>query len=117
MALGRPLAVTLSRDAEGSGPADGGHLAAQELVLRLARSSGRVGSFELPTRPGNPTRSVDVGIRDDRNRVLILPRSGTVSTTSEAAARSTATKTVEAEALAIVPNAGLSRRHLLALRR
>jgi transcriptional regulator with XRE-family HTH domain len=100
-ALGRPLAVMLSRDTGGAGPADAGHLAAQELLLRLARSTGRTGLFELPTRPGNPSRSVDVGIRDDRNRVLILAEIWNRLDDLGAAARSTARKTVEAEALAM----------------
>lgn len=101
MAIGRPLAVTLSRDGERSGPTDGGHLAAQELLLRFARSTGRTGSFELPTRPANPSRSVDVGIRDDRNSVLILAEIWNRLDDLGAAARSTARKTVEADALAM----------------
>lgn len=101
MALGRPLAVSLSRDTELAGPSDGGHLAAQELLLRLARATGRIGSFELPTRPGHPSRSVDVGIRDDANRVLILAEIWNRLDDVGAAARTTARKAVEAEALAM----------------
>jgi transcriptional regulator with XRE-family HTH domain len=101
MALGRPLAVSLSRDSELAGPLDGGHLAGQELLLRFARSTGRTGSFELPTRPGNPSRLVDVGIRDDANRVLILAEIWNRLDDVGSAARTTARKTVEAEALAM----------------
>jgi transcriptional regulator with XRE-family HTH domain len=74
MALDRPFAAGFSRELSLSPePTDAGHLAAQELVLRLARSSGRVGLFELPTRPSlRDSGSTDVGIRDDRNRALIL---------------------------------------------
>ena len=68
-ALGRPLAVTYSRDIEPLDPRDAGHLAAQELILRLARSHGRFASFELPTRPDDPARSTDVGLRDDALRI------------------------------------------------
>ena len=68
LVLGRPLAVSFSRQAEPT-VADGGHLAVQELVLRLARANGIPGSFELSTRS---LRSIDVGLRDERNRALIL---------------------------------------------
>jgi transcriptional regulator with XRE-family HTH domain len=71
-ALGRPLAVSLSRDIDPPEPRDAGHLAAQEVVLRRARSHGRTASFELPTRPADPARSTDVGLDDDAIRTLIL---------------------------------------------
>jgi transcriptional regulator with XRE-family HTH domain len=70
MALDRPFAASLSRDLA-SEPRDAGHLAPQELLLRMARRSGHTGLFELPTRPADPSRSTDVGIRDDAHRVLI----------------------------------------------
>lgn len=73
-AVDRPFAAGFSRDVARSGePSDAGHLAAQELVLRLARRHGRLGLFELSTK--NTVReagNVDVGIRDDRDRALIL---------------------------------------------
>jgi transcriptional regulator with XRE-family HTH domain len=72
IALGRPFAAGFSRDIGPPAPADAGHLEAQELILRLARAHGRVGLFELPSRPSDPSRSTDVGIRDDANRTLIL---------------------------------------------
>jgi transcriptional regulator with XRE-family HTH domain len=71
IALERPLAIGLSRPARAT-TADGGHLPGQELVLRLARGNAIPGTFELPTRPSNPSRMVDVGLRDDRRRVLTL---------------------------------------------
>jgi transcriptional regulator with XRE-family HTH domain len=70
VALDRPLAVTLSRDITIE-PADAGHLAIQELVMRLALVNDRAATFELPTRPADPARSIDVGIRDNRRRTLI----------------------------------------------
>ena len=70
--LGRPLAMSFSRDLEPPTPADAGHLEGQELLLRLARATGRPGRFEVPTRPIDPALSVDVCIRDDVDRALIL---------------------------------------------
>ncbi len=69
--LGRPLAVSFSRDVE-TGPLDAGHLAAQELVLRLLRAHRTVAQVELPTRPDHPSYSVDIAVRDDAQRVLLL---------------------------------------------
>jgi hypothetical protein len=44
----------------------------QELVLRLGRRAGFKAAFELATRPNDPWRSTDVGLRDDRRRLLVL---------------------------------------------
>lgn len=71
IALGRPLSVSFARELTPE-PRDAGHLAGQELVLRLARAHGRRGTFELPTRPADPSRSIDVGIRDERERALVV---------------------------------------------
>lgn len=99
-ALGRPLAVAFSRDIEQPEPRDAGHLAAQELVLRLARSNGRATSFELPTRPADPARSTDVGLRDDALRTLILLEIWNRLDDMGAAARATDRKVAEAAAQA-----------------
>jgi transcriptional regulator with XRE-family HTH domain len=65
MALGRPVAMTFSRAIdEPRSSVDTGHLEIQEHILALARATGRTGSFELPTRPTDPSRSTDVGLRD-----------------------------------------------------
>jgi transcriptional regulator with XRE-family HTH domain len=53
-------------------PVDAGHLAVQELLLRLARVGGAVGRFELPVGSSDPTHFVDVLVRDDRRRRLIV---------------------------------------------
>jgi transcriptional regulator with XRE-family HTH domain len=72
-ALGRPFAAGFSHESSIAGPVDAGHLAAQELVLRIARTHGRTGLFELPTRESaRDGRNVDVGLRDDLHRALIL---------------------------------------------
>jgi transcriptional regulator with XRE-family HTH domain len=72
IALRRPIAISFSRDLEALTPSDVGHLDGQELVLRLAREAGRAAAVELPTRPESPSHSVDVCVRDDANRTLIL---------------------------------------------
>lgn len=99
VALGRPVEVRLAPDALAE-PADAGHLAIQELVLRVTRTAGYHGSFELPTRPAEPWRSVDVGPRDDRRRRLLLIEYWNAVVDVGAAARMTARKQAEAEQLA-----------------
>lgn len=100
--LDRPLAVGFSR-ALGAprGPSDAGHLEIQEYVLALARATGRRGTFELPTRPADPARSTDVGLRDDRHRVLIQTECWNTFGDLGAAIRATNRKAVEAAAHAI----------------
>ena len=95
-ALGRPLAVGFSRDIEQPEPRDAGHLAAQELLLGLARAVGLRASFELPTRPADPSRSTDVGLRDDAHRTLILGEIQNRMDDLGAAARATDRKVAEA---------------------
>jgi len=99
LAAGRPLLVGLQRSVDEQ-PADAAHLAMQELVLRSARRAGFRGSFELSTRPSEPWRSADVGLRDDRRRVLVLVECWNTFGDIGAAARSTDRKRAEGEALA-----------------
>ena len=69
IALGRPLAVSLSRPLdEPRSTSDSGHLEIQEHILKLAQATGRAGTFELPTRPIDPSRSTDVGLHDISQR-------------------------------------------------
>ncbi len=69
VALGRPLAIAFSRRlGELREPADTAHLAMQERLLELARTTGRSAQFELPTRSLDPRHSIDVSVRDARHR-------------------------------------------------
>jgi transcriptional regulator with XRE-family HTH domain len=105
--LGRPLAVAFSRPlGEPREPADAGHLAIQEHVLRLARQTGWHGTFELPTRPTDPARSTDVGLRDDRHRVLVQLECWNTFGDLGAAVRATHRKAAEAAAHAIATMVG-----------
>ncbi len=109
IALDRPLAVSFSRPLDATrGPVDAGHLEIQEHVLGLARAAGRHGTFELPTRPADPARSTDVGIRDDRHRVLIQTECWNTFRDVGAAIRATNRKAVEAAAHAIATTTGQS---------
>ena len=100
LAIERPLVVTFQRDPSGETP-DAGHLAMQELVLRLGRAAGYATSFELPTRPAEPWRSVDVGLRDDPGRRLILVECWNTISDVGAAARASERRRAEAAALAV----------------
>jgi len=100
IALDRPLAVTFSRSHDGAstGPLDAGHLEIQEYILRLARATGRPGTFEVPTRPSDPRRSTDVGIRDPAFRTRILAECWNNFGDLGAAIRATRRKQFEAAA-------------------
>lgn len=98
-AFGQTLQVSLGRDRRQE-PDDAGHLGMQELVLRLGRAAGCPGSFELATRPVEPWRSADVGLRDDPRRRLILVECWNTIGDVGAAARSSDRKLAEARALA-----------------
>lgn len=70
-ALQVPFQADFARD-RAEEPLDAGHLGIQDLALRLGRTLGFTRTFELPTRPANPSLSVDVGLRDDTRRLLII---------------------------------------------
>jgi hypothetical protein len=59
VALDRPLLIEAGRGALEE-TADAGHLAMQELILRLARASGVSGAFELPVPAAAGRNSIDV---------------------------------------------------------
>jgi transcriptional regulator with XRE-family HTH domain len=98
-AMDRELRFEPSRDASEE-VADAGHLMIQDLVLRLGREAGFVATFELPSRPADPSRSTDVGLRDDRRRLLVLAECWNSIGDIGAAARSTSRKIADAEAFA-----------------
>jgi transcriptional regulator with XRE-family HTH domain len=100
LALDRPLLVTFGRDVL-QAPVDAGHLAVQELVLRLGRPAGYTGAFELATRSTEPWRSVDIGLASEAGHRMILVECWNTFGDVGAAARSTNRKASELEALAI----------------
>ena len=101
VALDQPLAISFSRQLGATRqPSDVGHLAMQEHLLRLARQTGRTAAFELPTRPSDPSHSIDVCVRDARNRVLIIEEAWNSFGDIGAAIRSTHRKEAEAVDLA-----------------
>ncbi len=100
IALGRPLLVTYGRDIT-EAPADAGHLAVQELVLRLGRAAGYDASFELPTKPSEPWRSIDVGLSSPIERRMLLVECWNTIGDVGAAARSTERQRADLEDLAV----------------
>jgi transcriptional regulator with XRE-family HTH domain len=99
IAFGVALNVGFARDARLE-TADAGHLAMQELVLRLGRGCGYRAEFELPTKPSDPWRSIDVVLAAEARRTLICVECWNVIGDVGAAARSSARKAAEVEALA-----------------
>jgi transcriptional regulator with XRE-family HTH domain len=99
IALGRATGVTFGRDIL-EAPADAGHLAVQELVLRPGRTAGYTGTFELPTRPTDPWRSIDVGLAKTSDHRLMLVECWNAIGDVGAAARSSERKRAELEAIA-----------------
>ena len=98
--------LTLGRDALEE-PMDAGHLAIQELVLRLARRLGFDRTFELPTKPSDPSHSTDGGLRDNARRLLVQVECWSTFGNVNAAVRSSNRKRVEAEALAVASGNGV----------
>lgn len=100
IALDLPLEIKLGRDAREE-TADAGHLALQELVMRLGGAAGYSRTFELPTKPSDPKHSTDVGLVDHLHRRLVLVECVNSFGDIGAATRSSDRKAKEAEGLAI----------------
>ncbi len=79
---------------------DAGHLDIQEFMLALGRQTGRTGRFELMIRP-TPGRSVDVGLRDEAARALILEECWNTFGNLGASVRSTHRKLAEMADMAV----------------
>ena len=94
--LGVPLTVRLGRDPR-EDVADAGHLAMQELLLRLARAIGFNRQIELPTRPAEPWRSIDVVLASQARLEAIAIECWNTIGDFGAAARSSMRKTAELE--------------------
>lgn len=100
MALGVALVVDLGRDPLDD-VADAGHLAMQELVLRVTRKAGFEVRFELPSRPGEPWRSIDVAVASEALRLAIQVECWNTIGDVGAATRSSGRKQAELGALAV----------------
>ena len=70
IALDRPIAIGFSRDVV-EPLSDAGHLAAQELVVRLANVAGWRVSFEAPTNPLDPRHATDLLLHREGAVVLV----------------------------------------------
>jgi transcriptional regulator with XRE-family HTH domain len=100
-AFDRPLVIDFGGRDPDESPRDAGHLAIQELILRLGREMGATGTFELPSRPAEPWRSVDVGMAFQRERRLVLVECWNTIGDVGAAARASARKQAELADLAV----------------
>ena len=108
MALGVALVVDLGRDPLDD-VADAGHLAMQELVLRVTRRAGFDVRFELPTRPAEPWRSIDVAVASEARRLAIEIECWNTIGDVGAASRSSGRKQAELEAFALARWGGQAR--------
>lgn len=100
LVLDLPFSIDLGRDPIEE-PTDAGHLAMQELVMRLGRTAGFRRTFELPSKPSDPARSTDVGLVNDTQRRLILIECVNTFGNVGASVRSSDRKRAESEAHAI----------------
>ncbi len=100
LALEVPLAVAFDRDVHGE-PSAAGHLAMQELVLRITRGGGFAGQFEMATRPDEPWRSSDVGLALEKRRLAIDAECWNTFGDVGAATRSSRRKLADLQQLAV----------------
>ena len=100
ISLGVTLTFGFGRDPR-TDVADAGHLALQELVLRLGRARGFTGGFELPTRPAEPWRSIDVVLRSEGTHRMICVECWNTIGDIGAAVRASTRKAAELEQMAV----------------
>jgi transcriptional regulator with XRE-family HTH domain len=103
-ALEMPFRMEFGRD-PAQALEDAGHLEMQEFMLKLGRATAFGRRFEVSTRPANPAYSVDVGLRDDIRRLLVLEECWNTFGNIGASIRSTRRKMAEAEQLAVAVGA------------
>jgi transcriptional regulator with XRE-family HTH domain len=72
IALERPIAIGFSRDVVDPLPQDAGHLAGQELVLRLSGAAGWQGRAEVPSDPLDPRHSTDLELTAPNGRIVLI---------------------------------------------
>lgn len=72
IALRRPISIGFSRDVVDPALQDAGHLAAQELMLRLASQADWQGRFEAPSDPGAPRYSTDIELSRAGGRIVLV---------------------------------------------
>lgn len=72
IALQRPISIGFSRDVVDPMPLDAGHLAAQELTLRLTARGGWKGRFEAPSDPSAPRHSTDIESTSPDGRIVLV---------------------------------------------
>ncbi len=99
-ALNVPLVVSLGRDPQDT-VADAGHLAMQELVIRIARAAGFDAQFELATRPAEPWRSSDVALGSREQGVAIDVECWNTFGNVGESSRSSTRKVAELEQIAV----------------
>lgn len=91
--------LSVGRDPIGR-PSDAGHLAIQELLLRLGRSNGYGSRVELPVGRGDLRHSIDVCLVDRSARRLLIQEAWNTFGDLGAAARSFDRKLAAAEEIA-----------------
>jgi len=96
-AAGRPLRMELAPDAH-AGPADAGHLAIQELVIRSATRAGYAAIPEMPAVRHGTWRATDVALRHDLARRFLLVECWNTIGDMGAALRSTNRKLLDGAA-------------------
>jgi transcriptional regulator with XRE-family HTH domain len=72
IALRRPISIGFSRDVVDPQLQDAGHLAAQELTLRLTALAGWRGRFGAPSDPAEPRHSTDIQLTAADGRVVLV---------------------------------------------